>query len=589
VPRSIAVTAKPPGRAPDRGEPAPARRERSRRKAEKQGVSGVVIGLICGGGVLLLALLVAVVMLLLNRGSDTSVAAAPGQQDPVQPVAAVKPIPVQQGGANGNQPAAQAQPQVAQANPAPAVPADQAPMPGDGGGALSFQMLDALKRATAFIKVESGDQLATGSGFLARVDGNMGFVVTNHHVIAPPPARIFIRRPPLPPRVFAGARQGFQKPTYTLVFNSGAADERSFPAEVAADDAKADLAVLRIAGLPPGASPIPIDAQAPLMETMSVFILGFPFGEMLATNKGNPAITVGKGSVSSIRKDNNGQLSMVQINGDLNPGNSGGPVVDARGRLVGIAVKTVVGTQIGLAIPAAKLPNLLATAPLQGAVAVLPNEAAPQNNPPRQGGALQPPRESQPLTEQELAQVMQQLASNNPALMNSALVRLGNAQPVDADRERVVKVIIPLTSKTQFGTDVWAVKALAVWATRDAVPTLLKTMKNANPLVRGDSMRALGRLKDERAIKPLAQQLIPFPDRMAASQALKEIGTPAEKAVLSLLKHQDVFVRLEACKVLEVIGTQASLAPLNVAVGDTNGLVSMAAQSALTAVQGRKQ
>ena len=33
---------------------------------------------------------------------------------------------------------------------------------------------------------------------------------------------------------------------------------------------------------------------------MPIFMFGFPFGKMLATNKGNPAITVGKGSVQKI-------------------------------------------------------------------------------------------------------------------------------------------------------------------------------------------------------------------------------------------------------------------------------------------------
>jgi len=45
----------------------------------------------------------------------------------------------------------------------------------------------------------------------------------------------------------------------------------------------------------------------------------------------------------------------VQIDGALNPGNSGGPVVDADGRLVGVAVATIRGANIGLAIPAGEL------------------------------------------------------------------------------------------------------------------------------------------------------------------------------------------------------------------------------------------
>jgi hypothetical protein len=74
---------------------------------------------------------------------------------------------------------------------------------------------------------------------------------------------------------------------------------------------------------------------------MPLFAFGFPFGEALARHKGNPAITVSKGSISSLRRDDGGELAIVQIDGELNPGNSGGPVVDAQGRLVGVAVAKV--------------------------------------------------------------------------------------------------------------------------------------------------------------------------------------------------------------------------------------------------------
>jgi len=93
---------------------------------------------------------------------------------------------------------------------------------------------------------------------------------------------------------------------------------------------------------------------------MQVYTFGFPFGNALATTKGAPAITIGKGSVSSIRLDDDGELSVVQIDGALNPGNSGGPVVDARGQLVGVAVATIRNGQgIGLAVPAHELGKIM--------------------------------------------------------------------------------------------------------------------------------------------------------------------------------------------------------------------------------------
>ena len=43
--------------------------------------------------------------------------------------------------------------------------------------------------------------------------------------------------------------------------------------------------------------------------------------------------------------------SQVQVNGGMHPGNSGGPVTDARGDVVGVSVAVIRGTQINFAIP----------------------------------------------------------------------------------------------------------------------------------------------------------------------------------------------------------------------------------------------
>ena len=49
----------------------------------------------------------------------------------------------------------------------------------------------------------------------------------------------------------------------------------------------------------------------------------------------------------------------MQLDLDLNPGNSGGPIVDDKGNLVGVAVAKVDKTKIGFAIPVHKLARLL--------------------------------------------------------------------------------------------------------------------------------------------------------------------------------------------------------------------------------------
>jgi hypothetical protein len=51
-----------------------------------------------------------------------------------------------------------------------------------------------------------------------------------------------------------------------------------------------------------------------------------------------------------LRKEN-GILTRVQVNGGMHPGNSGGPVVNGKGQVVGVAVAIIRGTQINFAIP----------------------------------------------------------------------------------------------------------------------------------------------------------------------------------------------------------------------------------------------
>jgi predicted Zn finger-like uncharacterized protein len=202
------------------------------------------------------------------------------------------------------------------------------------------QVVEEVKKATVFIKLDSPAGGGSGSGFVVRADGATALIATNNHVIRD--------------------KDGTDRGKITVVFDSGVpGTEQPVPAQVVAADAAADLAVLRVTGVK--RMPRPIDPRlAPKpTETMPVKISGFPFGEQLAAGGRNPNISIGEGSVSSIRLDAAGKVEKVQINGALNPGNSGGPVVDARGRLVGVAVSTIKGSGIGFAVPAPALAGML--------------------------------------------------------------------------------------------------------------------------------------------------------------------------------------------------------------------------------------
>lgn len=211
-----------------------------------------------------------------------------------------------------------------------------------GGAALS---LDEIKKAVVYIIVNSLSANLTGSGFVFRVENDTALIATNHHVIEPAWTKKMLEQD--------------EPVQVTVVFDSGTANERTATAEVISADSDVDLAILRVRGVRKLPQPIdPGDAPRP-RETMNVLLCGYPLGSALATGGRHPAITVGKGAVSSVRLDSDGEVAVVQIEGELNPGNSGGPAVDEDGRLVGIIVAKIVGTGIGLAIPPAELTSLL--------------------------------------------------------------------------------------------------------------------------------------------------------------------------------------------------------------------------------------
>jgi len=198
---------------------------------------------------------------------------------------------------------------------------------------------------------------------------------------------------------------------------------------------------------------------------------------------------------------------------------------------------------------------------------------------------LNPPREEpKPLTDPELTQALVDLQG---AGRRAALDRLAKALPTAARRQEVAGTLEPILADPDLFTRQAAVKALAVWGIKDNVPALLKMLEDKNLFVRIETMAALGKLQDERAAGPLAQRLASHEDRVQASKALQALGAAAEKAVIPLLGNAEWFIRLEACKILKVIGTKESKAALEAAVRDPNSLVAAAAKEAAAAVAAR--
>jgi S1-C subfamily serine protease len=154
-----------------------------------------------------------------------------------------------------------------------------------------------------------------GSGVIVTPDG---YLLTNQHVV-----------------------QGAARVQITLI------DGDSVEASVIAEDASTDLAVLRAhaAGLPAAG----LKASARLRVGQLVIAIGNPFGF---------EATVSAGVLSAhgrTLRAGDGRLieGIVQHTAPLNPGNSGGPLVDGRGRVVGINTAIIAAAQgIGFAVPA---------------------------------------------------------------------------------------------------------------------------------------------------------------------------------------------------------------------------------------------
>ena len=79
---------------------------------------------------------------------------------------------------------------------------------------------------------------------------------------------------------------------------------------------------------------------------------------MLASDKGYPSVSVNTGTITALRKKG-GKLSAIQLDASVNPGNSGGPVVDKTGKPIGIVVSGMLLARLNFAIPVSRAREFL--------------------------------------------------------------------------------------------------------------------------------------------------------------------------------------------------------------------------------------
>lgn len=179
-----------------------------------------------------------------------------------------------------------------------------------------------------------------GSGVIVSSDG---YILTNNHVIA--------------------GRSGEVADEILVRLN----DERELPATVIGRDARTDVAVLKIDAedLPH----LPIADSNNLVVGDIVFAIGNPMGVGMTVTQGIVSAT-GRGHLNILGDDS--YENFIQTDAAINMGNSGGALIDAKGRLVGIntAILSRTGGSIGIgfAIPSAMAHSILVNLATTGTI-----------------------------------------------------------------------------------------------------------------------------------------------------------------------------------------------------------------------------
>jgi len=167
-----------------------------------------------------------------------------------------------------------------------------------------------------FMEDSEGQRFALGGGFFVQE----GIVATNLHVIE-------------------GAMSGYAK----LV---GQPTEHNIEGTVAIDDER-DLVLLSVPGV--NAPAVILGDSDNISVGDAVYVVGNPYGL-----EG----TFTQGIVSGIRETDT--TGYIQITAAISSGNSGGPVLDSQGEVIGVAVASLKGGQnLNFAIPSSYLSELL--------------------------------------------------------------------------------------------------------------------------------------------------------------------------------------------------------------------------------------
>lgn len=217
--------------------------------------------------------------------------------------------------------------------------------------------IQRVKRATVLVFTAAsqnaqGDQkLGSGSGFF--INGT-GLLITNNHVVDP------AHNKSLREKQEFHYRTG--RLTWSVITNGGTDEEKEWKAEVVYQNDAADQAILQAFDDGGGNLRTPdylrFLPETRLKEQMKVWALGFPGGDSQRTSRDkHPQVSLSGGSVTDLPRTPAGRVRMIWTDVLARPGNSGGPMVDVDGFLVGTV--TLMGQSEGRANTSMLVPAAL--------------------------------------------------------------------------------------------------------------------------------------------------------------------------------------------------------------------------------------
>jgi len=200
-----------------------------------------------------------------------------------------------------------------------------------------------------------------------------------------------------------------------------------------------------------------------------------------------------------------------------------------------------------------------------------------------------PPASPRKLSSADLEKISADLKSSELETRRAAVRQL-NGVDVETPSDEFVGLVAAMATDSDSFVHMTAANFLGSHSTTNEVPVLIKMLKDSDWSSRQNATKALGKLKDERAIQPLAD-LIARGGNMygqEASAALINFGAPAEKPVIALLNERSAETQRQACTILQQIGTGESLDALQKLVGDSDQSASQAAVEAIRAIKQRQ-